>query len=112
VPDKELDQELFLFQKDGAKARVHFWLHHNGKTVIDYVLQVEIKLDDKTYTVRRYDCAHGHPHCDVYDHQGNHYKIWVNGKSRKEAWDAAVQEVNEFGFDWAMQFLDQISKEK
>ena len=111
MSDKELEQLYELDLGDYASGRIRFWHIRNGKRIIEYVIQVEVTVDGRTYTVRRYDCAHGQPHCDIYDHRGNHRKVWTVGKSRKETWDDAVDEALTYGTQWALQFLELLGQE-
>ena len=100
MPEKELDQLYLLDLGPHAYGHIRFWHLRNGKTIIDYVIQIEVTADGRTYTVRRYDCAHGKPHCDIYDHRGNQRKIWFPDTPKKDAWDAAVDEVLLHGSEW------------
>ena len=38
--------------------------------IAGFVVQLEVQIDDRTYPVVRYDCAHGQPHRDLLDHTG------------------------------------------
>jgi len=109
VPDKDVEQVYELLMEGRKIGQIRSWLRHNGNIVIDYVIQIEVEIDGGIYTVRRYDCAHGQPHCDIYDQRGNHRKIWINGMTRKEAWDAAAIESRTHGVAWASQFLELFS---
>jgi hypothetical protein len=111
VPEKVLRRHFDLVKGEPEAGRVRIWLLRDGSLIIDFVIQIETTIDGKIYTVRRYDCAHGQPHCDIYDRRGNHYKVWLTATTRKAAWDAAMLEVKLHGRDWVQQFLGLFGQE-
>jgi hypothetical protein len=59
----------------GENTRKRHFHKTEGGRVVDFVVQLEIKLDDEWKTVLRYDCAHDFSHIDRYN---------IAGKQRKE----------------------------
>ena len=61
---------------DGARKRHH---HETEKeSVTNFVVQLEVSVQDEWIVVIRYDCSHGFPHVDQYDIMGNKKKKTLN----------------------------------
>jgi hypothetical protein len=56
----------------GARKR-HFHKTERGK-VINFAVQLEVKIDGTWQPVIRYDCAHNFPHIDRYNMRGEQEK--------------------------------------
>jgi hypothetical protein len=69
MPEKEY---LLFLDIDVRKRHAH--KIESGK-ITEFVVQLEIKLEDKWRVVIRYDCAHGFAHKDCYNRAGHNRKI-------------------------------------
>jgi len=68
VPEKSYTRAL----GEGARKR-HLHRTEKGR-VIDFVVQLEVKIGDEWKPVIRYDCAHDFAHIDRYNIRGEQEK--------------------------------------
>lgn len=47
---------------DANSVRLHFILWHRGKTLVDFIVNVQVLASDGWDTVEYFDCCHGHSH--------------------------------------------------
>jgi hypothetical protein len=73
---------------DGVRKR-HYHESDKGQ-VINFVVQLEVKIESEWRVVIRYDCSHGFSHIDRYD---------MRGKKTKEALNLTLESALTFG-DW------------
>ena len=64
--------EFVVIIDEGVRKR-HKHETNKGR-VTRFVVQLEIRVNDKWKVAVRYDCAHGYAHSDQYDINGNHTK--------------------------------------
>jgi hypothetical protein len=57
--------EFIVILDDGVRKRHRH--ETNGGSVINFVVQLEIRIEQEWKVVIRYDCAHGYSHVDRYD---------------------------------------------
>lgn len=75
----------YLEDVSSNRARVRARFAIEGGIVMKMTVQLEILHDGNWKPARRYDDAHGSPHLDVLDREGNEYgKVWLD-ISRNEA---------------------------
>lgn len=68
-------EQLLAF---GVQIRVRLQNDGHGNTV-GFVIQLEYWDGARWWPVIRYDTAHGRPHVDYLDPQGNEYqKVWID----------------------------------
>jgi hypothetical protein len=83
MPEIEHWRDLFI--EDGQRIEKFSRVLYKKGKVIDFVFQITINEVDRDkhhrMIVRRYDCAHGIPHCDVYNAAGEqvHKETMVAG---------------------------------
>jgi len=63
---------LILLDFDTRKRHYHF--AESGK-ITQFVVQLEVKVEDTWKEVVRYDCAHRYAHKDLYNIKGKHSKL-------------------------------------
>jgi hypothetical protein len=78
-----------LFQH-GEKIEKFTYIRYERGKVVDFVHQRTINQeghsDGERLIIRRYDCAHGFPHCDIYNAKGRQIrKIPLIANSLDEA---------------------------
>jgi hypothetical protein len=62
--------------------------------VVAFTAQYETIVDGKVYPVIRYDSAHGYPHRDTLDAEGQVVeKFWSSGWGNQEALDHAIADL-------------------
>lgn len=74
MPTHRVEKLLPLDPNDPTRDRLRIEYLHEGRNVLTFVVQYEVRLSGKHYPVVRYDTAHGTPHCDILDGQGNKTK--------------------------------------
>lgn len=67
------EREYIISYREDVRKR-HYHVTEKGK-ILEFMVQLEVKVQDKWKEVVRYDCAHGYAHRDSYN---------LNGKSKKE----------------------------
>ncbi len=67
-----------------------------GKTVVDFVVQLEAYVDDRFRPVVRYNGSHGHPHQDTLDWDGETIeKRWSSpGATNNQVATEAIKDVS------------------
>jgi hypothetical protein len=85
TPIAEIDEHIveFMFDADTEYGKV-----------IRFALQLAVRHRDAEpgdrQIIRRYDCAHDHPHLDVYDQAGNQVdKRWLDNQVDKRWLDTS-----------------------
>ena len=72
MPDAEYWRILRV--DDGEMIEKYTRIHYELGRVTDFVFQLSIRSmsgdDAERSVIRRYDCKHGFPHCDVYNAAG------------------------------------------
>jgi hypothetical protein len=68
--------EFIVIMDDGVRKR-HRHETKAGK-VINFVVQLEIRIEEERKVAIRYDCAHGFSHVDRYDKMGKQTKLPMN----------------------------------
>ena len=68
--------EFIVILDDGVRKRHRH--ETNGGKVINFVVQLEIRIEQEWKVVIRYDCAHGYSHADRYDKTGKQTKRPLN----------------------------------
>ena len=61
---------------DGVRKRHRH--ETTGGKIINFVVQLEIRIEQEWKVVIRYDCAHGYSHVDRYDKTGKQTKTPLN----------------------------------
>ncbi len=70
------NHEIALSIDDYLRVRI---VSERGRGVIDFTIQYEAVIGDRTYPVIRYDTAHGQAHRDLLDAQGHNIdKLWFS----------------------------------
>jgi hypothetical protein len=98
MPEVEYDRPLGT----GARKR-HYHKTERGQ-VVDFVVQLEIKVEGRWMVVIRYDCTHGFVHRDRYDLRGEKRKGKLD-LSYKEGLALADTDINENWERYKEQFL-------
>lgn len=70
----EVEHWQLFMESEGELVEIYTYVRYDRGKVADFVFQltlraIESKVGDRV-TVRRYDCSHGFPHCDVYNAAG------------------------------------------
>ncbi|MEW6686885.1 MAG: hypothetical protein AB1393_11885 [Candidatus Edwardsbacteria bacterium] len=65
--------EYVVIFDDGVRKR-HCHKSERGK-ILEFVVQLEVRIDDVWYPIVRYDCAHKSTHIDYYDLSGRKSKM-------------------------------------
>ena len=68
--------EFIVILDDGVRKRHRH--ETTGGKVINFVVQLEIRVEQKWKVAIRYDCEHGYSHVDQYDGTGNQTKRPLN----------------------------------
>lgn len=72
MPDKEFWDEIDAIEN--YVVELYFRIRTDGRAVVEFAIQITIRRQDeegsKRKIIRRYDCAHGYAHCDVYNQAG------------------------------------------
>jgi hypothetical protein len=68
--------EFVVILDDGVRKRHRH--ETTGGKVINFVVQLEIRIEQEWKVAIRYDCAHGYSHVDRYDRMGKQTKRPLN----------------------------------
>lgn len=92
--------EYVVILDDGVRKR-HYHRSEKGE-ILEFIVQLEIRIDDAWYPVLRYDCAHDFAHIDYYDlpggkckvnlHLGFNQAVIVADDDIKENWERYVKD--------------------
>lgn len=78
----------------GDQIRVRFTTRRGQTTV--YTAQYEVLIEGRHRPAVRYDSAHGRPHCDVLDWDGETIeKVWLPHEDFGRALSDAIREIEE-----------------
>jgi len=86
-------EKQYLIMLDGDARKRHYHLSEAGR-IIEFTVQLEIKIEDRWKEVVRYDCAHGYAHKDCYNKAGECRKIELR-LSYEDALTMADDDLNE-----------------
>ena len=75
-------------------AEIHVYFETANGLIINFVVKLIVKIGNTFYEVIRYDSAHGCPHKDILD---------INGNSKKKVWFELLE--NTQGLDLAIRDL-------
>ena len=64
---------FFRWVSDTCRIR-HAHVQHRGR-VVRFVVQLEVRFNQRWHAVRRYDTAHGFAHCDILHPDGRTEKV-------------------------------------
>ncbi len=67
------EREYTIAYSNDTRKR-HYHKTEKG-TIVSFIVQLEIKVDNEWKPVIRYDCAHEYAHCDKYNLSGKQRKI-------------------------------------
>lgn len=70
------EREYLLYYSDTARKR-HYHKTQKGQ-VNQFMVQLEVKVENQWKTVVRYDCAHDFSHRDRYNWKGEQLKEYLN----------------------------------
>jgi hypothetical protein len=72
MPEKEY--WFTLYAEGDDTVEMYFRVTYKGQNVSDFVVQLTIRAsadgERQRRIIRRYDCAHGSAHCDIYNRRG------------------------------------------
>jgi hypothetical protein len=68
--------EFIVILDDGVRKRHRH--ETTGGKVINFIVQLEIRIEKEWKVAIRYDCTHGYSHVDRYDIRGNQTKRALN----------------------------------
>ena len=69
-----MGEKQYLILLDADVRKRHYHLTKAGK-IIEFVVQLEVKIGDVWKEVIRYDCAHDYAHKDCYNDKGQCRKV-------------------------------------
>jgi len=82
MPDTEYELQLDTVGQEMLRIR----FQTSSGQVSAFTVQYETTIEGRRMPVTRYDSAHGRPHQDVLDRQGNLVeKRWLDGRTFSEA---------------------------
>ena len=81
--------------------------HHRASRgqVVEFVVQLEVKLEGEWKPVVRYDCAHGHAHRDRYNRKGEKQTDDLRFLDYNEALALADRDINRNWREYRERFL-------
>lgn len=83
---------LYMLTENDRKRHEH--LTEEG-TVVSFVVQYEVRIDDKWMPIVRYDTAHGFAHKDLLNPDGSKEKIILGDADLGDALTLADKDINE-----------------
>lgn len=72
----------FLIYLDPETRLCRYRHYHvsKGRKIVEFRIQLEVFVDEEWYPVVRYDTAHGKPHRDILQPNGEQTKDWFGSK--------------------------------
>ena len=71
-----------IFLDNSVRIRIRF--RKDGNQILEFVVQLETRLNQEWVAVIRYDSAHGKPHVDTIDRWGREVdKKWLEGTTNE-----------------------------
>ncbi len=81
--------------------------------LLRFVVKYIAGINDELYEVLRYDSAHGKPHIDILDPEGNvRQKIWLSHLSNEGALDYAKKDIKDNYQSYRENFILWKNKQK
>jgi len=68
-------------------------MEREGRRIVDFVVQLEHKMNDDWKEIVRYNYAHGFPHRDLILSNGSKRKERIHGEDLNEVFNFAVEDI-------------------
>lgn len=95
--------EYVVVFDDGVRKR-HYHKSEKGE-ILEFVVQLEVRIDNIWHPIVRYDCAHEFTHIDYYDLSGKKSKVDLN-LGFKEALIVADDDIRENWEKYVKEFIE------
>lgn len=96
MPDKEFWEEIDTIED--YVIELYFRIKTEKRMVVEFAIQIAIRQQTEERgtrkIIRRYDCAHGYAHCDVYNQAGEQIeKVPLDGFDLNTAFTHAYKDL-------------------
>jgi len=98
---------IYLLSDSDRKRHIHTRI---GKTITDFVVQYEIRIDNKWCPVVRYNTSHGYAHKDLIYPDGSKQKVILGMYSYNEALTLADMDINQNWEVYKLRYLRRIKR--
>ena len=75
------------------KSRIRVRMEREGRRIVNFVVQLEHKMNDDWKEIVRYNYAHGFPHRDLILSNGSKRKERIHGEDLNEVFNFAVEDI-------------------
>ena len=92
-------------------AEIHVFFQTTSGIIITFVVKLVFVYKNKYYEIIRYDTAHGCPHKDLLDQEGQVIrKVWFELLDNKQALDIAVKDLKDNHEIYIERFMKWLKK--
>ncbi len=101
-------KDFFIYLGEKGTERIRFRFRTDKGEIIDLIIQFEIMIRDKWYSVVRYDCSHGFFHRDILSPDGTKEKKVIDVPDLKYALSFARQDIEDRWEWYKEQYIKKI----
>lgn len=92
-------------------VEIHVFFETASGIIINFVVKLVVKVQDRYYEVVRFDSGHGCPHKDILDPAGNVVrKVWYTFLDNKQALDVGLKELKDNHELYLERFMQWLQK--
>lgn len=100
---------IFAYTPDCRKRHQH---HRYKHEIIEFIVHLEIFIENKWHPVIRYDTAHGFAHCDIIHRSGKVEKMAIPTLNYRDALTYADEDLNDNWKFYREFFIKEVTNDK